>query len=201
VPDIARYADCIHDEEDRPLFDDAVKAASTTALRAAYVMIWLCCAESIKRRFREAEKRDGLAGKIVGEINKKEEDHKAIDRFLLEKAKEYGFISETAYTILLNIYGMRCLYGHPYEQAPSPEQVIHAAAMVVQHLLREPVRLRHGYVKTRSTACSRTRTFSTISRALSKRSRGKSSLRLMSESLVGFSTVIGRNSRGSPRTL
>ena len=50
------YADRIHDEEDRPLFDDATKAASAGALRAAYAMLWLARAESIKRRFREAEK-------------------------------------------------------------------------------------------------------------------------------------------------
>ena len=43
---------------------------------------------------------------------------------------------------------MRCVYGHPYEQEPKPEQVIHAAAMVVEHLLAEPVRLRCGYGNT-----------------------------------------------------
>src|SRR5271157_2140259 len=109
------------------------------------VMIWISCAESIKRRFREAEKRDGAAGKIVGDFEKKEADQKSVDKFVLEKAKEYGFINDTAYTILLNIYEMRCVYGHPYEQAPLPEQVSHAAAMVVEHLLSQPVRLRHGY--------------------------------------------------------
>ena len=142
------YADRIHDEEDRPLFDDATKAASAGALRAAYVMLWLSCAESIKRRFREAEKRDEAAGKIVGKIEEKEGEHRSVDKFLLEKAKEYGFLTDTAYTILLNIYDMRCVYGHPYEQEPKPEQVIHAAAMVVEHLLAEPVRLRCGYGNT-----------------------------------------------------
>ncbi|MBV8337751.1 MAG: hypothetical protein JO358_20425 [Alphaproteobacteria bacterium] len=148
MPDLSSYAARIHDEEDRPLFDDATKAASAGALRAAYVMLWLSCAESIKRRFREAEKRDGAAGRIVGDLDHKEKDHKSVDKFLLEKAKEYGFLTDTAYTILLNIYEMRCVYGHPYEQEPTPEQVIHAAAMVVEHLLAEPVRLRHGYCKT-----------------------------------------------------
>src|SRR5271166_2455611 len=145
MPDISGYAGRIHDEEDRPLFDDAAKAAEAGALRGAYVMIWISCAESIKRRFREAEKRDGAAGKIVGDFEKKEADQKSVDKFVLEKAKEYGFINDTAYTILLNIYEMRCVYGHPYEQAPLPEQVSHAAAMVVEHLLSQPVRLRHGY--------------------------------------------------------
>jgi len=145
MPDISLYAARIHDDEDRPLFDDAVKAAEAGALRGAYVMVWISCAESIKRRFREAQKRDGAAGKIVGEFDQKEKDHKSVDKFVLDKAREYGFITDTAHAILLNIYEMRCIYGHPYEQAPLPEQVSHAAAMVVEHVLSQPVRLRHGY--------------------------------------------------------
>jgi hypothetical protein len=146
--DISSYASRIHDDEDRPLFEDAVRAAQADALRGAFVLIWLACAESIKRRFREAEKRDGAAGKIVGEIDQKETDHKSVDKLILDKAKEYGFIYDPVYTILLNIYEMRCVYGHPYEQAPLPEQVSHAAAMVVEHVLSQAVRLRHGYGET-----------------------------------------------------
>ena len=148
MPDISSYAARIHDEEDRPLFDDAVQASAAGALRGAYVMIWLSCAESIKRRFREAEKRDGEAGKIVGNIDKKEQDHKSVDKYLLDIAQQYGLITDTAHGILLNIYEMRCVYGHPYEQAPAAEQVMHAAAMVVAHLLAQPVRLRHSYGET-----------------------------------------------------
>jgi hypothetical protein len=143
--DISEYAAHIHDNEDHPLFDDAVKAAAAGAMRGAYVMIWLSCAESIKRRFREAEKRDGHAGKIVGQFETKEADQKSVDKFLLEKAKEYGFINETSYKILFNIYELRCIYGHPYEVAPLPEQVSHAASMVVEHVLSRSIRLRHGY--------------------------------------------------------
>jgi hypothetical protein len=146
--DISRYAARVHDAQDRPLFDDAVKSAAAGALRGAYVMLWLSCAESLKRKFREAGMRDANAGKIVGEIAKKEEDQRSVDKFILEKSKEYGFISESAFKILLHIYELRCVYGHPYEEAPDEEQVTHAAAMVVQHVLSQPVRLRQGYCKT-----------------------------------------------------
>jgi hypothetical protein len=145
MPDIGQYSAEIHDDEDRPLFDDAVKAAEAGALRGAYVMVWLSCAESIKRRFREAQKRDAAAGKIVGDLDQKEKDHKSVDKFVLDKAMEYGFLTDTSHAILLNIYEMRCIYGHPYEQAPLPEQVSHAAAMVVEHVLSHPVRLRHSF--------------------------------------------------------
>ena len=66
--DLHKYALQILAEQDRPLFDDAVKAAEVGALRASYMMIWLACAESLKRRFREAQLRDHTAGNIVGTI-------------------------------------------------------------------------------------------------------------------------------------
>lgn len=145
--DLSDYANNILSAEDHPLYDDAVEAGKAGAFRAAYVMLWLACAESLKRRFREAQKRDGAAGKIVGDIEAKERDHRAVDKFVLEKAHEYGFISDSGLTVLNHVYEMRCIYGHPYEEAPSQEQVSHAAAVVVEHVLSKPVKLRHGFGK------------------------------------------------------
>ena len=143
--DLTNYANEIPSEEDFPLFDEAIKVGKTGALRAAYLMIWLACAESLKRRFREAQKRDDIAGKIVGEIESKESEHKAVDKFVLTKAREYGFVSDSDHTVLNHVYNMRCLYAHPYEEAPSQEQVSHAAEAVVVRVLSKPVTLRHGF--------------------------------------------------------
>lgn len=145
VVDLISYAKSILSNEDRPLFDDAVAAGKVGAMRAAYVMVWLACAESLKRRFREARKRDNNAGKIIGEIESKEREHKTVDKFVLAKAKEYGFVSDSGHSILSHIYEMRCLYAHPYDEAPLSEQVSHAAAMVVEHVLSKPVKLRHSF--------------------------------------------------------
>jgi len=139
------YLERIRSDEDKLLFDDAVKAAECGALRAAYIMIWLSCAESLKRRFREALTRDSQAGAIVAEIRKKEESHHAIDGYVVDQAKIYGFLSDSAHQILRHIYDMRCIYGHPYEKAPSEEQVVHGASSVVEHLLSRPVTLKHGF--------------------------------------------------------
>ncbi len=141
------YLESILSDEDQLLFEDAVKSAECGALRASYIMIWLSCAESLKRRFREAQKRDGNAGRIVGEISDAESQHRSVDKLVLERAKEYGFLSDSAHTILLHIYDMRCIYGHPYEEAPTEEQLIHAASSVVEHLLSRPVTLKHGFCK------------------------------------------------------
>ena len=69
--DLSSYAGKILAEQDHPPFDDAVAAAQVGALRSAYVMKWLACAESSKRRFREANVRDHVAGKVVGKSQEK----------------------------------------------------------------------------------------------------------------------------------
>ena len=143
--DLSGYADEITAEDDLPLFEEAVRSAGIGALRAAYMMIWLACAESLKRRFREAKLRDDTAGKIVGEIEDQEKEHRAIDKYLLDQAHEYGFLSDSGQAMLNQVYEMRCLYAHPYQEAPSPEKVTDAAATVVELVLSKPVKLRHGY--------------------------------------------------------
>lgn len=143
--DLEPYAERILSPEDRPLFDEAVSAAKAGALRAAYVMIWLACAESLKRRFREAQTWDSEAGKILGKIDALERDHKAVDSLLLDRAEGYGFISDSQKIKLKHIYELRCFYAHPYEESPPRETLVDAAQTVVALVLSEPVTLRHGY--------------------------------------------------------
>lgn len=143
--DLNLYSAKILDNDDKPLFEEAVKTAAIGALRSSYVMIWISCAESLKRRFREAQQRDGSARRIVGEIKQKEEQHRSVDGYVLDKAKEHGFITDSAHQILRHIYEMRCVYGHPYEEDPTEEQVTHAASSIVEYLLSKPVALSHGF--------------------------------------------------------
>lgn len=143
--DLNKYATAILSTEDLPLFDDAIRAANAGALRASYIMIWLACAESLKRRFREARALDHLAGKINHDVADMETRHQAVDKLLLNKAYEYGLLSDSERTVLNHVYEMRCLYGHPYEEAPSGEALIHAASAVVDLVLSRPVKLRYGF--------------------------------------------------------
>ena len=138
---LSEYAEKILYPEDRPLFDEAVKTGEVGALRATYVMIWLACAESLKRRFNEAQKWDKSAGNIVKEVKRKEDNHESVDRYILIEAKKYGFISDSSYISLQHVYTTRCIYGHPYEEAPSKEEVLNAANVVVEHVLSKPIKL------------------------------------------------------------
>lgn len=142
---LGKYMVPINNEADLPLIIDAAKAATVGAYRAAYIMVWLACAESLKRRFREAAERDNQAGQILARIETMEREHKAIDKVLLDKSEEYGFLSSSDHTILRQIYELRSIYAHPYEQGPSQEKLIDATASVVGIVLSKPVKLRHGF--------------------------------------------------------
>ena len=143
--DLDHYEQKIESGDDVPLFREAVRAAQAGALRASYIMVWLACAESLKRRFREARVRDHQAGVIVGAFEDMEKQHRAVDKYLLDKAVEYGLVSDSGHAQLLQIYDNRCIYGHPYEEGPSQEKLVGAAATVVDIVLSKPVKLRHGY--------------------------------------------------------
>ena len=140
------YLDRVVEPDDRPLLDEAITAAASGARRGAYILTWLACAESLKRRFRTAQARDGNARKIASTIIDKEEKQNAVDRYVLDQALAYGFIAQAGHVQLSHIYTMRNVYGHPYEEAPSPEQLVSAVATVVDLVLSQPLKMRHGYL-------------------------------------------------------
>lgn len=81
--------------EDKVLISDAIKLCDQDCYRAAYIIAWLACVEALKRRFFEAGKKVNNINKCVGEIKQKEDQHKSIDKFIIGKAKEFDFISDT----------------------------------------------------------------------------------------------------------
>ncbi|MHB9091106.1 MAG: hypothetical protein ACYC7H_06775, partial [Chloroflexota bacterium] len=60
---LSRFLEEVASPEDKILFQEAVDAAAGGAYRAAYIMTWLSCAESLKRRFSELATRDNTAQK------------------------------------------------------------------------------------------------------------------------------------------
>ena len=70
--DLSEYKDRVLDDDDKPLFHEAVESARVGALRGAYILLWLSCLESLKRKFQEAATRDHAATKIVGKFKERE---------------------------------------------------------------------------------------------------------------------------------
>ena len=109
----------IQNEEDKILINDAIKLADSGFLRASYIMSFLACIESLKRRFIELGKKDSSIGRINTEIKNKEERHESVEKFVITKAKELMLIDDIEKSKLEYFWGMRSVYSHPYEQNPS----------------------------------------------------------------------------------
>lgn len=148
MPDLSVYTGEILIEEDKSLFDEAVVSANGGALRGAYILIWLSCAESLKRKFREAATRDNAAVQIVTEIETIEARKHSADLTILKRANEYELIDGVVLQKLTHVYFMRCVYGHPYESIPSDEELVSAASTVVTEVLGKPTLYRTKYVDT-----------------------------------------------------
>ena len=155
----AQYLYRVPSDEDRVLLEEAVGCADAGALRAAYILVWISAAEALKRRFRQLAPQDHVAGKIIGDVEQKESSHQAVDIFLLQKAKEYGFISESEFIRLEHVYTMRCLYGHPYEESPSPESLRAALLDVIDIVLSRPAKLRHAFINSQVDLLCERRSF------------------------------------------
>lgn len=147
-------AKLVLDAQDQVLFNEAVISAGCGARRGAYILIWISCAESLKRRFNAVSERDGAAKRVAGEISKKEAAHSAIDVFVLAEARKYGFVDDPAHARLKHVYEMRCVYGHPYERQPSEEELVAAGVAVVDLVLSQPLLLRHGYLQEQTRLLS-----------------------------------------------
>lgn len=146
MADLNSYLNDVIDEQDQILLREASDCLRTGARRAAYITVWLATGEALRRKFVVAQRFDGQAGQIVGQIQKREADHKAVDSLLIDKACEYGFVSDAEAQRLRHLYENRNIYGHPYEESPSDEAVIAAAYDAVDLVLGRDVRLRHGYL-------------------------------------------------------
>ncbi len=144
---LQQYVDAVLDDDDRVLMAEASNCLAAGAPRAAYLMVWLAIAESLRRKFVASEPRDDVAGKIMGEIRQREAAHKAVDALLIERAAEYGLITDAEKTRLRHLYERRNVFGHPYEESPSVQIVKAAAAEAVEIVLSRQLVLRHGYLE------------------------------------------------------
>jgi len=142
-----KYLKEVHYKQDKILFSESLELAESGHYRSAYIMVWLSCAESIKRRFQESKGRDTKAQAYCNEIDTAEENHSAVDNILLKKAFEYGIISDAERLKLHHIFEDRCMYAHPYNQKPTVLELDLAITTVVDIILSKPNQFTKSYLK------------------------------------------------------
>lgn len=134
----------IKNGEDKALISDAIQLCENKFYRASYIMAWLSCAESLKRRFYELGKRDSVAGGVSREIKELEKQHKSVDIKLIDEAFRFNLISDVEKEKLLHFFKMRSVYSHPYEDSPSEIDCKQIIESVIEIVLSRPVLLKEG---------------------------------------------------------
>lgn len=147
MPVLDPYVHAVLNDQDRELLQEASAALEAGATRVAYIGVWLSIAESLRRKFVEMAPRDHVAGSHLRDIEAREAQHRAVDAVLIEKAEDYGFVSDAEATRLKHVYENRSIFGHPYEQRPTAELILAAAADGVEIVLGRETQLRHGYLQ------------------------------------------------------
>src|SRR5687768_7084469 len=113
----------VYSEQDKVLLSEAIACLKAGALRSAYIMTWLTIAESLKNKLKEMSYRDGSILKIISEVERREGEGRAVDKYVLEQAALVGLVDASYAVRLGQIYTMRGIYAHPYEIAAGEEEV------------------------------------------------------------------------------
>lgn len=136
--------DSIPYEEDRVIISDAINLCSQSFFRASYIMAWLGCVESLKRRCFEIAKKDSEAQKAVKKITQAESQHKSIDLLLIESAKNLNIIDDIGVEKLKYFFMMRSVCSHPYQYTPNKLDCEHIISSVIEIVLSQPILLKKG---------------------------------------------------------
>lgn len=145
-PEINDLRKKISESVDYTLFDEAAKCLEAKAFRAAYIMTFICIAESLRNKLVVMSERDAEVSRIVGRIEEAEQKGRPTDKLLLEKAFNIGIITQIEFEKLENIRKMRGIYAHPIGESPSEIEAFASLYLAVEVVLSKPPFLRHGYV-------------------------------------------------------
>lgn len=137
----------ISDNFDKTIFEESFNVYELGFYRSAYILFWLCCVESLKRKFREAGKIESKANDIYAQIIQLEKQHKAVDLSIIERAENYGFINDIEKCKLNQIYELRCIYAHPYEKSPSQIDVEKIIQDITEIVLFRPPTLCNNFIE------------------------------------------------------
>jgi hypothetical protein len=138
--------DRILEPSDKPLLEEALKCYEFGALRSAYIMTWLCTAESLHTKIKHLALRDKDAGDRLSKIQEKEKNNAVTDVAILDASKALKLINEDEYKELRQIYDMRNSYAHPKHVAPLKPNVQSAMATSLSIVLSRPVLWTEGFI-------------------------------------------------------
>jgi hypothetical protein len=137
----------IHDDNDKPLFEEIVGCLQAGFLRSSYIMSWIGIAENLKNKILQSSNLgDAAAAAALVVIQDAENNKKSVDKIILEKAGELNLIDSNERNTLEYLWTQRCVFAHPYETSPNEEQVKHIINQLVEICLSKPLLYKKGFL-------------------------------------------------------
>lgn len=147
---ISKLRSKVSSKADRILFEEASECFLGGQLRAAYIMSWVCIAESLKRKIYEfSDLKDGRAVEAVKEIEKLEKDERPTDSKIIEQALKTQIV-DLAEGVEVNFFWKkRCLFAHPYAKQPTTKEVEHILEKMIDITLGRELMYSKSYLEER----------------------------------------------------
>lgn len=137
----------IQDEDDKVLFDEAVRCHGARAYRGAFILAWIAAAEGLLNKLTQMGHLAPDIGRFADRFRADQATGIAKDATLIEKAAAFGFLDATETKQLGSLRDLRNQYGHPTAAAPTETGARWAIEVAVETVLSKPALLLHGAVK------------------------------------------------------
>ena len=134
VADLQRQ---IIEDDDKILFEEAAACFLSGYLRASYILTWISIIESLKRKIKLfSNLGDARATDAFQKVEKAEDKKQSVDKLIFEEASACGIIDNSNHSKINFLWEQRCLFAHPYNLKPEPDEV--------KHILGQAVRITLG---------------------------------------------------------
>lgn len=135
----AKRAD-VFDATDAQMYDEIMSCCEHGLLREAYIMTWILMVESLRRKIcRLAGLEDRRGKEAIQNIEKVESRKKSNDMLICDLAVHCDVIDQRYSADLHYFWQQRCLYAHPYETAPSEQDVRYIITKAIDMVLNSDV--------------------------------------------------------------
>ena len=135
------------DSQDKLALGEAIRLYEAKFYRSSYIYAWIVVAESIRSRVKIAADSGERPAQIVfAEVERLENAGQGVDKVLIEAASSLSLVPAEDLSYLNTFWGKRCIFAHPYEKAPTKEEVRFVIAHIVEMLLSKQLFHRKQFI-------------------------------------------------------
>jgi hypothetical protein len=137
----------ILNETDKILFYESVKCLESKTYRAGYILAWISIVESLKRKITDlANTGDKQTQESLKKIENLEKNEKSADIQIITEALNVSLVEIDDHKKLQFFWGQRCLFAHPYEKAPTEDELIFIIRQSVDITLSRKLEFKKNYI-------------------------------------------------------